>query len=141
MTRKLLLSSVAMVLGFVSWVGPEYLISGPDSIPGLLFFPPTRTNVNLATLYSVLSLTLSGVVLTLLDPKHNPLWGAATALPMIILSTIDGMLNLHRHNLYGIEIVVYILYSTPAILGGVATRIVRWGILRLTQRRYHSESS
>lgn len=128
--RKLLLVAIGTVLSLLSWLGPPYLFNGSDRADGMLFLPGTATDAFRATIVRLGGLFVTGSILAWLDQKFGSLLGSLLlgsllSVPMILVSTLDVSLGLHRHNLYGIEIVVYVVYSTPGILGILATRAVR----------------
>ncbi len=118
-----------MTLGYASWVLPRIFIPGGTAVQ----IPPlisVLTDVERARNYSILCLAVTGLLLGLLDPRRGPQWGAATVLPIFSFATLEGVLNLARHNLYGIEVIMYAVFTLPAVLGGYVGRFLRQLILR-----------
>ena len=80
-------------------------------------------------------LLVSGLFLGIIDPQNGALWGAATGFPIVILSIIEGGLQLNPHNLFFLELVVYVLYTWPAIIGGlVGSFIIRRSAFKISGR-------
>jgi hypothetical protein len=84
------------------------------------------TSPNKAYLYMALSLSILGFVLGFLDPPRGVLWGSITGVLMVITSLIEGALGLVRHNLWGIEVLVYAFFTLPAIVGGFMGSLTSW---------------
>lgn len=125
-----------MILGYISWVVPGMIIPGnfEEKLP---LTPATMTDSDKAFFYMEVCLIGSGLFLGILDPKRGALWGAATGLPMVILSFIEGALNLASHNIWFIEVFVYALYTLPAVFGGLLGTFIRWLIPRIQTRYLH----
>jgi hypothetical protein len=122
--RTIVLLILAMALGYASWVLPPILIPGttPVKMPPLI---SVATDVERSRNYSTLCLAISGLLLGLLDPRRGPHWGTATMLPVFGLATLEGLLNLAPHNLYGIEVIIYAVFTLPAVIGGYFGRFLR----------------
>lgn len=127
-----------MTLGYASWVLPRIFVPGstPVKISPLI---SVLTDVERSRNYSILCLALTGLVLGLLDPRRGPQWGAATVLPIFSFATLEGMLNLTPHNLYGIEVIMYAVFTLPAVIGGYVGRVLRRVISR-ARRMPHEET-
>lgn len=122
--RTVFLLILAMALGYASWVLPPVLIPGTTVVK----MPPlisVATHVERSRNYSVLCLAVTGLLLGLLDPRRGPHWGAATMLPVLGLATLEGLLNLAPHNLYGIEVIMYAIFTLPAVIGGYFGRFLQ----------------
>ena len=118
-----------MTLGYASWVLPRIFIPGstPVKISPLI---SVFTDVERARNYSLLCLAVTGLLLGLLDPRRGPHWGAATGLPIFSFATLEALLNLAPHNLYGIEVIMYAVFTLPAVVGGYFGRFLRQLISR-----------
>jgi hypothetical protein len=103
--RRSLLLIAALFLGSIAWILP------------MLLFPVAMLDSPVETLLFILILLTGGAVMGYLDPPFGVFYGAVTMVPIFTWSTIDGMLGFHSHNLYGIEIVLYAVFTLPAILG------------------------
>lgn len=127
--RKVFLLITAIVLGYVSWELPRILIPGTEQVE-IFFFGTVKTNINLSGDISLLCQILSGMILGFWDPKRGLLWGAATMLPIFILSTLDAFLGFSPHSLYGIEVVMYVIFTIPPMLGALLGGFIKWLISR-----------
>lgn len=116
--RKFMLLSLACILGFLSWLGPILVIPGNEK-HRLPMFPEVLTDKGQVFIYMVICLSISGLILGFIDHKRGALWGFATMLPISILAALEGALGFASHNLLGIEIIVYAIYTIPAIVGGL----------------------
>ena len=56
----------------------------------------------------------------------------------MVFATLEALLGLAPHNLLGIEIVMYALFTIPAILGAFIGGAVRWSIWRVVTGRRSS---
>ena len=65
------------------------------------------------------------MMLGFLNSKQWFLSGAATMLLVIILVVVDAFLGLSRHNLFGIELMVYMILVLPGILGAWIGHLIR----------------
>lgn len=128
--RKVFLLIMAMVLGYASWELPRILVPGTEQVE-IFFFGSVKTNIELSRNISILCQILSGMVFGFLDPKRGPLWGAATMLPIFVLATLDAVLGLSPHNLFGIEIIMYTVFTIPPILGALVGGFIKWLILKV----------
>lgn len=130
--RNIYLVVGSMVLGYAAWILPRVLIPGPVSsqFPLLIHF---STDPERANFWSLLSLGALGFVLGILCPKsygRSALLAAATALPIVVLGTVEGTLGLASHSLYGIELFMYGLFTIPAILSALLGSFVAGLIVR-----------
>ena len=107
-----------MIFGYASWVLPRVLVPGPveGHVPLLIHF---STHVERAKFYSILCLAITGLILGLLDSKRPVLWGAATGLPIGVFALVEAFLGLASHNLLGIELVMYAIFTIPSIMGAL----------------------
>ncbi len=115
--RTFLLLVASMVLGYAAWILPRVLIQGPvgGQLPLLIYF---STDPERANLWCVFSLGAIGFLVGVLCPKQyafSTLLAAATAIPIVVLATIEGVLGLTSHSLFGIEIFMYCLFTIPAV--------------------------
>ena len=107
----------AMILGYGAWVVPPILIPGNEELRWPLL-PTIMTDSYKVRFYMVISLSILGAALGFLDPARGMLWGAMSGVPIMLASFIEGALGLVRHNLWGVEVLVYAVFTLPAILGG-----------------------
>lgn len=127
--RRVFFLIAAMILGYASWILPAMFIPGNDRLKWPLS-PSLMTDGPRSHFYMNVGLAIIGLVFGLLDPKRGALLGAATGLPIAILSIVEALLGAASHNLLGIEFFVYAIYTLPAILGGLlgglTRRIIQW---------------
>lgn len=125
--KKIILFIAALLLGYAAWILPLILIPGPvkDEAPIMITF---STDPEKANFYTLVLLTACGVFLGLLTPgnyKQGALLGAATGLPMVVLSFVEGVLGIASHTLWGIEVFMYMLFTIPAILGALIGTFIK----------------
>src|SRR5581483_7317505 len=116
--NKVTLLFIATILGYFSWILPPIIIRGTEQVEGH-FGISVLTDISQARNYSILCLFISGVILGFLDPRRGPFWAMATMLLVIILATIDGLFGFSPHSLFGIEIIMYAIFTIPAFLGAL----------------------
>jgi|SRR5579884_886530 len=123
----LIMVSVAMVLGYTSLILPPLLVSGSDEfkMPFPIYHVPILTNTRISGIISILCLTITGIVLGLLDSDLGPLWGFATMIPVAAISTVEFVFQITPHNLYPIEMFIYFAQSLPAFVGALLTRFIK----------------
>ena len=130
MRKRLLNSSdifylfIAMILGYASWIGPGLVIHGNEEVKWPLS-PLVMTDRERATFFMVICLLVSGLLLGFFDYKRSAFWAAATVLPIVILSLLDAALSFSPHSLFGIEMILYAIFSIPAILGAFCGSFIR----------------
>jgi len=123
------LISAALILGYLSWIGPRILIPGPDEgeFPILI---RVSTNGDLALKVSIVCQVLTGTLLGYIDPRHPLLWGSLTMALVAGLALFDAVVGLSRHNLLPIELAMYILFTVPPISGAFLGKFLKWTIQR-----------
>lgn len=123
MDRKVKLLMAAFLLGYASWELPRIMVPGTERVE-LLFFGSIETNIVLSRNISILCQMVSGMILGVLDPRHGPFWGAGTMMPIFALATLEAVLGFSPHNLFGIEMIMYVIFTIPPVLGGVAGSVL-----------------
>ena len=118
-----------MVLGYASWVLPDLLITGTDKVdpPIRIFFhTPIYTNLQLSRNFSLTSLFLSGILVGWLAPRHWLSLGACTMILVILVVTVELILEIEpHHKLYGIEVMMYMIVSVLSIIGAWLGSLIR----------------
>lgn len=120
---KIPLFFLALTLGYAAWVLPATIIPGTEEVE-IPFGISTLTDIARSRNYSILSLFISGVILGFLDPRGGPLWAMATMLLVLVFATIEGLFGFSAHNLFGIEIIMYGIFTIPAVFGAFLVKIL-----------------
>jgi hypothetical protein len=127
--QKIFILIATMVLGYLSWELPRIIIPGMEEVQ-IYLYGTIKTKIKLSGYVSILCQILSGMILGFWDSKRSLLWGAATMLPIFILATLDAALGFSPHSLYGIELVMYVIFTIPPMLGSLVGGLIHWSISR-----------
>lgn len=110
----------AMLFGLLSFCFPVWLFRMPLSPAPL--FPVLVTGVEDMSWLTFLLLFTSGVVLGFTGIRHALLLGLGTVFPLMAATIVEIIVSPTSHNLWPIELVMYLLISLIAAVGIIVGR-------------------
>ncbi|PKL43121.1 MAG: hypothetical protein CVV39_08720 [Planctomycetes bacterium HGW-Planctomycetes-1] len=137
--KILIVFAIGAVLGLISIIIPPLWIVDVKAYESPLF-PMVRTGIEGMSEWSLLFLFLSGMLLGIIYPKRQPLygrllgviypkhellWGISTMSLFPILAFIEMSVMPNSRNLWPIEFVIYGFCTIPGIIGAYIGAFIR----------------
>src|SRR5262245_45783500 len=110
--RWLRVAMLCAMAGFLAFWGPWRLAGSPKNM------------IDGMQQISLLFLVGFGLVAGLIAPQHYWLNGVATMALLPIVAIAEVLMDPKSHNLLGIELVMYGIFTIPAIIGGRLGKLI-----------------
>jgi len=108
------------------------------TIPTIMFVPKKyydsfgfwliQTGIESFSIYNVLCLAISGMLIGVIHPKSAWIYGAATILPFPIYAIAEMIKNPSSHNLFPFEFVFYSIMALPGMFGAETSSYIKRAI-------------